>query len=235
MATRKKPGIGEKRKTRQPFAIDKLPDSWRQKVIALRADWKTWEQISEASAGWDWSKEVTPEVRVLFRNERLAPTTLARWYDVQVEQKLIEVAAEAESSRTIAKVFAGKNFDNLDESVVNALADQAFAIVKSADPKNRAKLTGELTALGLSLSRIQRTQVARERLALEKEKLGLERDKLENQSPREIYLQAAEDLLKALRTRTELRKVLDPISKELVEEFSTRAESFAKQIETRPA
>src|SRR6266478_4263241 len=45
-----RPLTGDARKTRQPFAIDKLPSAWRDRIIALRAKWLTWEQIEEERA-----------------------------------------------------------------------------------------------------------------------------------------------------------------------------------------
>jgi len=49
--------------------------------------------------------------------------------------------------------------------------------------------------------------------------------------PREVYLQSAQDVLKKLMTRATVRKVLEPLQAELVQELSHAAEVFAKQVE----
>jgi len=74
-----------------------------------------------------------------------------------------------------------------------------------------------------------------ERLKLGREKLEMRREALKAHDPREIYLAATEELLKRLRTRKALREALDPIQKELIEELSKSAESFAKRIEAQSA
>src|SRR5229473_1740284 len=91
---RERPKTGEARKTRQPFAIDKLPSSWRDQIIAWRAKWLTWEQIEEETASFEWDKLPEEFSLSLFADRRIPHSTLHRWYDVQVEQKAEEIEAE---------------------------------------------------------------------------------------------------------------------------------------------
>ena len=68
----KRPGTGEKRKVRQPLLINKLSIKTRERIKELRAEGKTWQEISDLS----------PK----FSPQRLALSTLHRWFDLAVEQ-----------------------------------------------------------------------------------------------------------------------------------------------------
>src|SRR6266404_1780912 len=117
MARRQRPKTGEARKTRQPFAIDKLPSEWRDHIIALRAKWLTWEQIEEETRKLDWEKLEQSEPELVlshFADKRIPHSTLHRWYDVQVEQKLEEIEAERKASLAVAEKFAAAGYKDLD-------------------------------------------------------------------------------------------------------------------------
>src|SRR5260370_34035804 len=91
-----RPLTGDARKTRQPFAIDKLPSEWRDRICALRAKYATWEQIEEESRRFDWAKleQEDPELVLShFADKRIPHSTLHRWYDVRVEQTAEEIDA----------------------------------------------------------------------------------------------------------------------------------------------
>jgi hypothetical protein len=166
---RRRPRTGEARKVRQPFAIDKLPSEWRDRIIALRAKWLTWEQIEEETTRFEWDK-LPDEIGIaLFADRRIPHSTLHRWYDVQVEQKFEEIALERKASQAIAEAFAAAGYENLDESVKNALADVVFRHVKdSGDPE---KFHAALADLALALTRFRRIEIAKDRVALERKKL----------------------------------------------------------------
>src|SRR5258708_7626929 len=107
------PRRGEKRKVRQPFAIDKLPSAWRDQIIAWRAKWLTWEQIEEETKNlkWDELEKSDPELALgHFADRRIPQSTLHRWYDVQVEQKLEEMTEERKASLRIAAKLAGQGY-----------------------------------------------------------------------------------------------------------------------------
>src|SRR5712692_180729 len=134
-----RPLTGDARKTRQPFAIDKLPSAWRDRIIALRAKWLTWEQIEQESTTWEWKKleESDPELALShFADKRIPHTTLHRWYDVQVAQKLEEIEEERAASLAVARKFSDQGYDKLDDAVKNALADVVFTLAKDqSDPE----------------------------------------------------------------------------------------------------
>jgi hypothetical protein len=180
---KRKPRRGEPRTTRQPFSIDRLPEGWQQRIISRRAAFRTWEQIEEESCSWPWEK-LPSELRAKFPGSRLPHSNMARWYDVRVEQVTREAMAEAEASRRIAAAFAGKDFAGLEESVKNALADQVFTLMRSADAKDRAKFAGALTRLGLVLSELKRADAASAKVKLGQETLDLERKKFEQAKAR---------------------------------------------------
>src|SRR5229473_975544 len=113
---RERPKTGEARKTRQPFSIDKLPSAWRDRIIAWRAKWLTWEQIEEETKNFEWKKleEADPELALAhFADKRIPHSTLHRWYDVQVAQKLEEIEAERAASLAIAKKFSDQGYEKL--------------------------------------------------------------------------------------------------------------------------
>jgi hypothetical protein len=85
MTLRKRPGVGARRKTRQPLKIDKLPQEWRDWIQKQRAKGSTWAEIEEMSATTlPWESEAS--AKALFSAKRLPETNLIRWYDLRVEQ-----------------------------------------------------------------------------------------------------------------------------------------------------
>jgi hypothetical protein len=95
-------------------------------------------------------------------------------------------------------------------------------------------MLGQLT---LAMTRVERVKLQRKRVEADLAKIDAERARLaaEAGDPREIYLLAAQSLLKLMRTREQLRCVIDPIKDELIQEMSHAAESFAKQVEASAA
>jgi len=172
MTRKQRPRTGEARTTRQPFAIDKLPSAWRDQIIAWRAKWLTWEQIEEESKNFEWKKleESDPELALAhFADKRIPHSTLHRWYDVQVAQKLEEIETERAASLAVAKKFSDQGYEKLDDAVKNALADVVFSHAKdSDDPK---KFHAALADLALALTRFRRTEIARDKINLERKKL----------------------------------------------------------------
>src|SRR6266851_573189 len=168
----RRPRTGEKRETQQPFAIDKLPTEWREQIVKWRAKWLAWEQIEEETKNFEWKKleESDPELALShFADKRIPHTTLHRWYDVRMVQELKEADEERAISLQIVELFAALGFENLDESVKNALTDVVFKQRRlSADP---AKFQEALEGLALVLTRFKRTDIAKQRVELESKKL----------------------------------------------------------------
>ncbi|MBZ5531822.1 MAG: hypothetical protein LAO20_10350 [Acidobacteriia bacterium] len=75
------PRMGEKRRTRQPLWIDRLGQNVRDAIVEERALGKTWLQVSQA---------VSP-----LAGRRLACSTLARWFDLRIEQPQREAQGSA--------------------------------------------------------------------------------------------------------------------------------------------
>jgi hypothetical protein len=137
--------------------LDRLPMEARDRIVALRAAGRAWAEIEELSEG--------------FAGKRLPATTLARWYDLRVEQRQKEREAQAERAHAIAGAFLGQGFKDLPESVKNALGTHVFAMMESADEKNDAKFRAELVELGWLLQEYRKSDLKQQALAIEKQKL----------------------------------------------------------------
>jgi len=165
---------GERRKRHQPFAIDKLPADWRERIISLRARWVPFEQIEEESTRWEWEKLPVAQ-QALYPGRRIPMRTLHRWYDVQVTQNVREVLAQRAASMEVAAKLGAAGYEKLDESVKNAIADVVFDYTtRSSDPERFRKT---LLELGWLLARNRQLDIA-------KEKVGVERMKIEELSAR---------------------------------------------------
>jgi hypothetical protein len=162
------PKTGEKRKTHRPFAIDKLPPEWGERIIALRATWTPWERIEEQSAQWQW-EELSAAQRQLYPKRRIPMRTLHRWYDVQVAQKLREMQSERVASREIAAILGKDGYQKLDESVKNAIADIVFSAPKGSDDPDRFRK--KLLDLGWLLARNRQLDIAKEKVDVERMKI----------------------------------------------------------------
>jgi hypothetical protein len=162
------PKTGERRKTHRPFAIDKLPPEWRERIMALRVKWISWERIEEESAGWEWEKLPAHQQR-LYPKRRIPMRTLHRWYDVMVSQKLREIQSERAASQAIAAQLGARGYKGLTESVRNAIADVVFSHPKgSGDPEVFRK---RLLDLGWLLARDRQLDIAKEKVDVEKMKV----------------------------------------------------------------
>jgi hypothetical protein len=151
MQRKPKPLTGEKRKTRQPLRIDKLPEEVRTEIQQRRAKGETWDEIADAT--------------------KLPPTTLKRWYDIRVEQVNAEVMAQAERARVLAAEFAGKGFDRLPEAVQNALASAIFGMSEQQDETGRLRAAKGLAEIGWLLARTRQLDQEDKRLGLEAKRL----------------------------------------------------------------
>ena len=95
----KRPKTGEARRVRQHFRIDALPQEVRERIRSLRAEGKTWQQISDLS--------------IDFSPRRLSLTLLHRWYDVRVEQQ--EKPANALDVERLASLVADRILERLEK------------------------------------------------------------------------------------------------------------------------
>ena len=145
--------------------------------------------------------------------------------------------AESERARQWAAAFAGKNLPEANAAVINALRDLVFGLMQDVGTGDKAKFLDGLKDLTLAMTRMQRVELQAKRVDADLAKIEAERAKLaaEAGDPREIYLLASQDILKKLRTREQLRGVIDPIREDLIQEFTHGAEAFAKQVEASAA
>jgi hypothetical protein len=207
----------------------------QDRIRAERIAGRKWLDIEQDSPTWKEWTDVTPEIVELFPDKRLPHTNLHRWYDLRFEQRIKEVERDAAKARTVAEAFATRTFEDLTESTKNALAEQVFMLTNSADAQDSKAFRKELGELLFLLTKLQKAELDKAKLAVEQQRLAAQQERSSDLSPREMYLNIAQDLLKKLRTRERVREVLDPIREELITEFSHGAEAYAKQIETRSA
>lgn len=67
------PRTGQRRASRRPLWIDRLPQEVRDVIVAARAEGKTWKQTAQLAS--EKSRCTLPV------------TTLQRWYDLRIEQQ----------------------------------------------------------------------------------------------------------------------------------------------------
>ena len=175
MASR--PKTGEKRRTRQPLKMDKLPPELLDRVMHERAAGRTWSEIEDLSPRFDEWEKTKPEIRAEFPHLRIPHSTLQRWYDLRVEQVKSEMLADQTRSREIASMFAGKGLKDLPDAVKNALGDQIFALMQTSDFGSKSKAVSELQKLARLLVQQKRLDIMSERTKAETKRVELlERD-----------------------------------------------------------
>ncbi len=185
----KRPGTGEARATRQPFHIDKLPPAVHRAIEYLRDRGKTWIEIAEQSArsySEDWAKDdggfvewdkLELPVLELFPQLRLSRSNLQRWFDVRIEQTRAQVLAESAAAREFAQAFSSATIEGGNEAVLNAMRDQVFQLARSASVHDRDSFIAGLNVLTMAMSRIQRVDLAKQRVEVESRRVAqLEKD-----------------------------------------------------------
>ena len=221
----RKPGVGQPRRQHKPLAVDRLPQEIRDAIRAAYEAGKNWTEITADAAAAARKLGVNPPTGRMVRN----------WHDQRIEQAERRIEERSKATERIVKKWSAIGLKNLPEAVKNKLADLAFEIEQYSSEGNEKGVEKSLVELGWLLSDLRKSEVAAAKLELDKEKLETRRQAMAATSPREVYLAATEELLKKLRTRKDVRAVLDPISKELIEELSKSAEAFAKRIEAQSA
>lgn len=239
-----RPKTGEEREVNRTLKIDLLPQAAKDAIKDLRDRGLTWPEIEAQSAkpySKDWAKDgggfidwdaIDTHVLEEFPDLRLPKSSLHRWFDLRMTQVRKQVLVESESARRWAEEFASKNLDGSNAAVINALRDQVFTMMRGVGEMDRAAFVKALQNLTLAMTRMQRVELQQKRVEADLAKTEAERAKLaaEAGDPREIYLLAAQDLMKKLRTREQVRSVIDPIREELIQELTHGAEAFAKQV-----
>jgi hypothetical protein len=183
-----RPKTGEKRVTKLPLKIDRLPQSARDAIQTLYGRGRTWVEIAEQSAlpfSKDWEKDnqgfidwpnIEPDVLDLFPGFRLAKSSLQRWFDLRVSQVRAQVMAESAKAREWAEAFAGKDLPGTNDAVMNAMRDQVFALMRQVGPGDQAKFLDGLNVLSLTLSRLQRVELQARRVAVDEKNVQIKLD-----------------------------------------------------------
>jgi len=173
----KRPKTGEKRRTRQPLRIDRLPVEVREAIQQLRAQGKTWIEIEELSSlplnkggfvNWD---ALPTSVLELFPGLRIPHSNLHRWYDMRVEQVAAEVLERAEQARSIAKVFASAGLDKTNEAVMNAARDIIFGMLQATDSKSQKDAARALLALAEIVQQSRSNDIRERAVAVDERKI----------------------------------------------------------------
>lgn len=234
---KKRPGVRDERKSRQPLQIDRLPDTVHQHIRELyNGQGKTWSQIEELSRDFVKWQDLDPEVAELFAPDfKLSKTSLHRWYYIDRQRIQDQVIEEGDAAARLAEVLASKPIDGMNDAVVNALTREVFGLMKTTSSMDRNKYMGWLHDLTLSMSRVQRIQLAQRKVDADIAKSEAQRAQYaaEAGDPKEIYIRAAKDVIQKLRTREKVRVVIDTISDELITEIAHAAESFKQQVQTQ--
>jgi hypothetical protein len=251
--TKPRPKTGDPRQRQRLLKLDTLiasAPSVREAILYLRNEaGRIWPEIA-AQSGRPYSEKwktddggfinwdtLPTNVLELFPDLRLPQTNLQRWFDLRFSQVRAEVLRESERARAWAQEFASKSLPDANAAVINALRDQVFEMMRGVSRDDQATFVKGLQGLTLAMSRMQRVELQAKRVEADLAKIDAERAKLaaEAGDPREIYLLASQDLLKKLRSREQVRAVIDAIKEELIQEFTHGAEAFAKQIEASTA
>jgi len=174
---RPRPKTGDKRATRQPLSIDRLPVEMQDRIRAERRKGRPWAEIEQQSPTWKEWKDVGAELLPLFPGRKLPHSNLARWYDIRIEQAMAEAQKDNEAARQIAASLAGRGFEGLPEAVRTALGEQVFALLRAGG--DRSKLVKALSDFGWVLAELSKVELAKEKLQLDKERVDISRQKLD--------------------------------------------------------
>ena len=173
---RRQPRSGERRRTRQPFTIEKLPIAWQEWIKQQRAipNVRPWAQIEECSAtALPW-KDLPPEMLRLFPRRRLSGSNMCRWYDVACAQVQRENEAQRQSSVAVANSLLGGGYKNLPESVRTALSDQVFQLNRAVRKGDQEEYQARLLDLGNLLARFERNRIAQQKVDVARQQLELQ-------------------------------------------------------------
>jgi hypothetical protein len=175
------PRTGERRKTRQPLKIDKLPPAVHDAIQRLHND-KTWEEIEALSAepcgpgelGFvDWDN-LSAAARRAFPERRIPHTTLHRWYDLRVAQVHADVMRQAAQAQKITEFFASASAPEADVAVVNAAREQIMSLIsEGASARDRLQIAGALTELGHLAQAARGNDIKERKLSADERKIAM--------------------------------------------------------------
>ena len=183
---------GQKRKTMQPFNIDRLPPYVHDAILKLRnVEGKTWSEIEDLSSqpygdgkpGFvEWEKLETP-VLELFPAMRLPHSSLHRWFDVRREQVRRDVMDRSAQARQIAEAFSGSVIANGDEAVVIAARDTFLSVLsEDSTAKGRISAGKALMSLAEVMQKVRTNDIRERKVAVEEQTLQIKLDLMKSKA-----------------------------------------------------
>jgi len=157
-----RPRTGEKRRTRQPLKMDRLPAEVRDAIQKARAEGKIWEEIAEIAskvAGTPLSDEVC-----------------RRWYDLRVEQVLRETVEMDELAEKNLRRYFGRTLAELPEAAAHSLKAEVYGMQSAKTSTQREASIGNFLSV---LSKIIEAQSKQKRAEIEERKVNLAQKKFE--------------------------------------------------------
>jgi hypothetical protein len=168
-----RPKTGEKRKTRQPLKIDRLPVEVHDEIVRLHLqDGRPFEEIEELSKKFVVWDKLPRQVLELFPDLRIPKTNLHRWFDLRVSQVMERNEEERRFAQEIAADFKQSGFEDLDESVVNAIAKEVFVMARSAKEGDKQAFRKDLLNLGFLLAEVKKNTIRERKVKVDEERLG---------------------------------------------------------------
>ncbi|MBN9618079.1 MAG: hypothetical protein BGO25_05625 [Acidobacteriales bacterium 59-55] len=182
-----RPKTGERRETRQPLKIDRLPPSVHDSILFLRnVRGKTWQEIEALSAepvkledgskgdGFiDWPA-LDFKVLELFPDMRLPHTSLHRWYDLRVAQVQRQVLDSSIQARKIAEAFVRGGVEGDKEGVINAARDQLMSVLsEDGTVKGRMNAAKGLIVLAEIMQSARANDIKERKVQADERKLKL--------------------------------------------------------------
>jgi len=201
----RRPRTGEKRRVRQPFQFEALPEEALQFVEDAR-QWRCrCKELKKKPHRHGWA--ALPALLQKEFNVKISRSALHRGYDVIVEQERAEIIARNEGVRELAGQLERTGFQNLPAATLNALAGEALAALHAATPAEKQQSLSNLLFLQAQL---MRAQAAKDRAALQKDKVDLDRQKFDAMREKLGGLKKKLGRKKPL-TQAELKKEIDEI------------------------
>ena len=182
---------GEKRKTDQPFHVDRLPVSVQMAICRLKNnDGLSWQQIEDLSAlpkGTDgafveWEKLPT-DVLELFPKRRIPHFNMHRWFDVRKRQVAAETLQKSAQAREIAEAFAGSIVEKGNDAVIFAARDTIMGMLaEDSTALGRAKAAAGLIALAEVMQSARANDIKERRVALGERALQIKLDEIKRKA-----------------------------------------------------
>jgi hypothetical protein len=172
---------GEKRKTDQPFHVDRLPVSVQMVICRLKSnDGLSWQQIEDLSrlpkgvdGGFvDWVN-LPANVLEYFPGRYIPHSNMHRWFDVRKRQVIRETEQKSAQAREIAEAFAASVIEKGDEAVLYAARDTIMTVLaEDSTADGRAKAAKALISLAEVMQSARANDIKERQVAVSERKLA---------------------------------------------------------------